>query len=73
MRHFAWEHIVGGLGLVLLIAGHWAGLFWAPPERMMGDVGRAKLEGDIPGDIGLRRAKPGESTEDVGESEGEER
>lgn len=40
MRHFAWEHIVGGLGLVLLIAGHWAGLFWAPPERMMGDVGR---------------------------------
>ena len=36
----------------------------------MGDVGRAKLEGDIPGDIGLRRAKPGESTEDVGESEG---
>ena len=40
---------------------------------MMGDVGRAKLEGDIPGDIGLRRAKPGESTEDVGESEGEER
>lgn len=42
-------------------------------SRMMGDVGRAKLEGDIPGDIGLRRAKPGESTEDVGESEGEER
>ncbi len=34
------EHAVGLLGLVLLIVGNAAGLFYAPPERMMGDVGR---------------------------------
>lgn len=36
----AWEHYVGLLGLVLMIAGNAIGLFWAPPEMMMGDVGR---------------------------------
>ncbi len=35
-----WEHIAGLLGLLTLIAGHYLGLFWAPPEMMMGDVGR---------------------------------
>jgi heme exporter protein C len=35
-----WEHLVGLLGLVLLIGGHYTGLFVAPPERMMGEVGR---------------------------------
>lgn len=37
---FAWEHLIGLLGLVLLVAGNYAGLFVAPPERMMGEVGR---------------------------------
>ena len=37
---FAWEHPVGALGLVLLLVGHWMGLFVAPPEKMMGEVGR---------------------------------
>lgn len=37
---FAWEHAVGLLGLGLLLYGNYAGLFLAPPERMMGDVGR---------------------------------
>ena len=35
-----WEHIAGLLGLITLIIGHYLGLFWAPPEKMMGDVGR---------------------------------
>jgi heme exporter protein C len=35
-----WEHLVGGLGLLLLAAGNVQGLFFAPPEAMMGDVGR---------------------------------
>ncbi|MCB9794072.1 MAG: cytochrome c biogenesis protein CcsA [Alphaproteobacteria bacterium] len=35
-----WEYAVGLLGLALLIAGHGMGLFMAPPEAMMGDVGR---------------------------------
>ena len=39
-RAFAWEHAVGLLGLALLIYGNYAGLFVAPPERMMGEVGR---------------------------------
>ena len=37
---FAWEHAVGALGLVLFVVGQYLGLFYAPPERMMGDVGR---------------------------------
>lgn len=35
-----WEWIVGLLGLSLLVIGHGMGLFWAPPEAMMGEVGR---------------------------------
>lgn len=31
---------MGALGLALLITGHGLGLFWAPREAMMGDVGR---------------------------------
>ena len=35
------DHLVlGGLGLVLMLAGHGLGLFVAPAEAMMGDVGR---------------------------------
>ena len=37
---FAWEHLFGLLGLLLIAVGHYLGLFIAPPERMMGDVGR---------------------------------
>lgn len=37
---FAWEHVAGLLGLALLVGGNYAGLFVAPPERMMGEVGR---------------------------------
>jgi heme exporter protein C len=36
----AWEHYIGLAGLVLMAAGNAIGLFWAPPEMMMGDVGR---------------------------------
>ena len=35
-----WEHYVGAIGLILLAIGQYMGLFWSPPERMMGDVGR---------------------------------
>jgi heme exporter protein C len=35
-----WFHISGAVGLILLIIGHGMGLFVAPPEAMMGDVGR---------------------------------
>ena len=35
-----WEHGLAALGLVLLTVGHYMGLFVAPPEVMMGDVGR---------------------------------
>ena len=35
-----WYLAVGGFGLALLAIGHGMGLFWAPPEAMMGDVGR---------------------------------
>lgn len=35
-----WEHGLATLGLVLLMVGHYMGLFVAPPEVMMGDVGR---------------------------------
>ncbi len=39
-RQFHWEHAVGALGLVLFVAGQYMGLFVAPPERGMGEVGR---------------------------------
>ena len=35
-----WDLIWGGLGLLLVIIGHSMGLFVAPKEAMMGDVGR---------------------------------
>ena len=35
-----WENWVGLLGLALISVGHYQGLFVAPPEAMMGDVGR---------------------------------
>lgn len=35
-----WEIPLGALGLILLVVGHGVGLFVAPPEAMMGDVGR---------------------------------
>lgn len=35
-----WEHGIGLLGLVLLVIGHGLGLFVAPREAAMGDVGR---------------------------------
>lgn len=34
------EHGLAALGIVLLAIGHYMGLFVAPPEVMMGDVGR---------------------------------
>lgn len=39
-RSFDWEHVVGGWGALWLTIGCYLGLFWAPKERMMGDVGR---------------------------------
>ncbi len=39
MKH-SWEHWIGGLGLILLVAGQYQGLFVAPSEMMMGDVAR---------------------------------
>lgn len=35
-----WEHLVGAYGLLLFVAGQAMGLFWAPSERMMGEVAR---------------------------------
>jgi heme exporter protein C len=35
-----WEHPLGGAGLLLFIIGNWLGLFYTPPEKFMGDVGR---------------------------------
>ena len=35
-----WAIGFSALGVVLLGVGHYAGLFVAPPEAMMGDVGR---------------------------------
>ncbi len=35
-----WEHPIGLYGLVLLITGNYLGLFYAPGERFMGEVGR---------------------------------
>lgn len=40
MSRFHWEHIAGAIGLIVLAVGHYMGLFVAPPEKMMGDVGR---------------------------------
>ena len=37
---FAWEHIAGVIGLLLLLFGNYQGLFVAPAEVMMGDVAR---------------------------------
>ncbi len=37
---FRWEHAVGGYGLALFVVGQWMGLYWAPAERMMGEVSR---------------------------------
>jgi len=39
-RSLRWEHAVLALGLGLLTFGHYQGLFVAPPEAMMGEVGR---------------------------------
>ena len=39
-RPFAWEHVIGGLGLLLLIVGHYMGLSWSPRESWMGDTVR---------------------------------
>tara|TARA_B100000575_G_scaffold279696_1_gene268333 strand:- start:644 stop:1339 length:696 start_codon:yes stop_codon:yes gene_type:complete len=35
-----WEWWLGIVGLLMLIGSHYVGLFIAPPEAMMGDVGR---------------------------------
>ncbi len=35
-----WELWVGALGTAMLVWSHYTGLFVAPPEAMMGDVGR---------------------------------
>ncbi len=40
MSRIKWEHIIGLVGVLMMIGGHYAGLFVAPPEKMMGDVGR---------------------------------
>ncbi len=40
MNRFHWEHIAGVLGLIVFAVGQYMGLFVAPPEKMMGDVGR---------------------------------
>lgn len=37
---FAWEHVVGLVGLVLLAVGQYQGLFVSPSEQAMGDVAR---------------------------------
>lgn len=35
-----WEHLLGLLGLWMVVVGQYAGLFVSPRERMMGEVGR---------------------------------
>src|SRR5690348_7824475 len=35
-----WEHPIGLYGFVLLVIGNVLGLWYAPAERFMGDVGR---------------------------------
>ncbi|MFT7518540.1 MAG: heme exporter protein C [Kiritimatiellia bacterium] len=37
---FHWEHIVGIIGLAILVYGQYYGLVLAPPDRHMGDVAR---------------------------------
>jgi heme exporter protein C len=37
---FAWEHPLGVFGTVTLLVGNALGLYYAPAERFMGDVGR---------------------------------
>ena len=37
---FRWEHPLGMIGVLALLGGNWLGLYWAPAERFMGDVGR---------------------------------
>ncbi len=37
---FGWEHPIGLVGLIALIVGNYIGLFVAPSETFMGDVGR---------------------------------
>jgi heme exporter protein C len=39
-RRIEWEHLLGLVGLILLCVGQYMGLFVAPAERMMGEVGR---------------------------------
>ena len=40
MNERRWYPIVGFVGLLMLLAGSWIGLFVSPPERHMGDVQR---------------------------------
>ena len=35
-----WETYLGAVGFLMLLGAHYVGLFVAPPEAMMGDVGR---------------------------------
>lgn len=35
-----WEHLLGAVGLILLMYGSYEGLFVAPPDRFMGEVSR---------------------------------
>lgn len=37
---FRWEWVPAGLAIILFSLGTYLGLFWAPKEAMMGDVGR---------------------------------
>ena len=53
-----WEHGLAALGLVLLTVGHGMGLFVAPPEAMMGDVGRIDDHQDVAGFDGLAEFYP---------------
>ncbi len=40
IERLKWHHFVGLLGLAIVVAGTWIGLFVAPAERHMGDVMR---------------------------------
>lgn len=40
LKKSPWEHPIGAWGLLWLTIGCGLGLFWVPPEAMMGDVGR---------------------------------
>ncbi len=39
-RRIKWEHLLGLLGVVMMIGSHYAGLFVAPPDHVSGDLGR---------------------------------